>query len=83
MSSHGFALNVSTHLRYFEGIVPCGLYDRQMTSMERETERSVDITHVQSTVAGSLANHLGLAIEEEPQQVSEIRALLTGAVAPC
>ena len=83
VSSHGFALNVSTHLRYFEGIVPCGLYDRQVTSMERETERSVDITHVQSTVAGSLANHLGLAIEEEPQQVSEIRALLTGAVAPC
>ena len=82
VGSHGFALNVSTDLSYFEGIVPCGVGDRQATSIEQETGCEVDITHVQSVVAGSLTNHLGLVIEEEPQQAAEIRALLTGAVAP-
>ena len=82
VSSHGFALNVSTDLSYFEGIVACGVDDRQATSIEQETGCAVDITHAQSVVSGSLANHLGLVIGEEPQQVSEIRALLTGAVAP-
>ena len=82
VGSHGFALNVSTDLSYFEGIVPCGVDDRQATSIEQETGYSVDINHVQSVVAGSLTNHLGLVIDQEPQQVSKIRALLTGAVAP-
>ena len=36
VASHGFALNVSTDLRYFDGIVPCGVDDRRATSMERE-----------------------------------------------
>ena len=82
VASHGFALNVSTDLRYFEGIVPCGVDDRQTTSMERETGSAVDIIEVQRVVVRSLANHLDLVIEEEPQEVSGVRALLTGAVAP-
>ncbi len=35
VSMHGIALNVTTDLRYFDLIVPCGLVDRAMTSMER------------------------------------------------
>lgn len=36
---HGVGLNVSTHLQHFDLIVPCGLTDTQMTSMNREYER--------------------------------------------
>ena len=81
VASHGFALNVSTDLRYFDGIVPCGVDDRQATSIERETGNRVDITDVQGVVARAFAERLGLVIEEGPQALSELRALLAaGAV---
>ncbi|HIC8809280.1 TPA: lipoyl(octanoyl) transferase LipB [Elizabethkingia anophelis] len=43
---HGFALNVNTDLRYFEYIIPCGIKDKQVTSLKRELERDVDMEEV-------------------------------------
>lgn len=39
---HGFALNVNTDLRYFDYIVPCGISDKKVTSMEKELGHKVD-----------------------------------------
>lgn len=39
---HGFALNVNTDLRYFEYIIPCGIKDKQVTSLKRELEKEVE-----------------------------------------
>ncbi|WP_100077238.1 lipoyl(octanoyl) transferase LipB [Chryseobacterium camelliae] len=38
---HGFALNVDTDMRYFEYIIPCGIKDKQVTSLKRELERDL------------------------------------------
>ena len=36
VTMHGFALNVNTNLDYFKNIIPCGIDDKEVTSMERE-----------------------------------------------
>lgn len=48
ISYHGVALNVSTDLRYFGAIHPCGLSPEVMTSMEQLTGKSIPLTEVKS-----------------------------------
>lgn len=42
VTMHGFALNVSTDLNYFDYIIPCGIENRGVTSLEKELGRSLD-----------------------------------------
>jgi lipoyl(octanoyl) transferase len=55
VTSHGFAYNVSTDLRFFDLIVPCGISDRKATSLEKLLGRTVE----ESEVVPRLGKHLG------------------------
>ena len=46
ITMHGFAFNVNTDLRYFEYIIPCGIQDKQVTSMEKELGHQVDMQEI-------------------------------------
>ncbi|MBS1902143.1 MAG: lipoyl(octanoyl) transferase LipB [Bacteroidetes bacterium] len=48
---HGFAFNVNTDLRYFDYIVPCGISDRNVTSMKKLLGRDVDIAEVRDRLS--------------------------------
>jgi len=48
ISMHGLALNVNTDLQYFNHIVPCGIADKQVTSLEKELGRSVPMDAVKA-----------------------------------
>ena len=64
ITSHGFAYNVSTDLRNFDLIVPCGIADRKATSLEKLLGRSVEPKEVAPKIAKHLGELLGLEVKE-------------------
>lgn len=61
VTSHGFAYNVATDLRYFDLIVPCGISDRKATSLEKLLSRSVSLSEVKPRIS----HHLSEAFSRE------------------
>lgn len=50
VTMHGFALNVSTNLGYFDHIIPCGIRGKAVTSLEVELDRKIDVAEVKAKI---------------------------------
>jgi len=61
VTMHGLAFNVNTNLDYFKNIVPCGIDDKDVTSMQRELGREVDINEVKKI----LKHHISVLFNME------------------
>ncbi len=61
VTMHGLAFNVNTDLSYFKNIVPCGIDDKDVTSMERELGHSIDMEEVKE----KLKKNIGELFEME------------------
>jgi lipoate-protein ligase B len=62
ITMHGFAFNVTTDLSMFEGIVPCGIQDRWVTSIEQETGRRYAVKEVAALAAKHLCDVFGRSL---------------------
>jgi lipoyl(octanoyl) transferase len=78
ITSHGFALNVGGDLKGFATIVPCGIADGGVTSLERETGREHDLRRIAAEAAVHLARTLRLepAVADEERERLDLASLL-------
>jgi lipoyl(octanoyl) transferase len=62
VTTHGLALNVNTELRWFAEMIPCGIQDKEVTSLAHEIGRPVDMGAVEDALAAALARQFGLTV---------------------
>ncbi len=65
ISMHGFALNVNTDLKYFTYITPCGIIDRQTTSMSRLLSNNIALDEITSCITEQLAQVFDMTVRQE------------------
>ena len=63
VTMHGFAFNVNTNLDYFSHIVPCGIDDKQVTSLQKELGREIDIEEVKTKLKKHIAQLFDMQLQ--------------------
>jgi lipoyl(octanoyl) transferase len=80
VTSHGLAYNVSTDLRYFDLIIPCGIADRKATSLEKLLQSNVTLAAVKPHLVGHLGEVFSLTPVPAPRD--ELLAAVAQIEAP-
>jgi len=62
ITSHGFALNVNTQLAFFDAIIPCGIRDHGVTSMQRALAHDITVTDVNDAVIHAFTDVFDLQV---------------------
>jgi lipoyl(octanoyl) transferase len=78
VTSHGFALNVTTDLRDFDWIVPCGIADRGVTSLELESPQTPPTL---AQASNSVAANFGRVFHRQVLAAHSLEELLTPSAA--
>ncbi|HEX9950556.1 MAG TPA: lipoyl(octanoyl) transferase LipB [Rubricoccaceae bacterium] len=79
VTMHGLALNVTTDLAWFDLVVPCGIADRGVTSLEREVTGPLDRTQIDADLVRHLAHHVGAIATVHADGPAALAARLAGA----
>ena len=59
---HGFAFNVNSDLNYFNFIVPCGIFDKAVTSMQRELGKAIPMEEVKEKIREHFCEVFGVTL---------------------
>ena len=62
ITMHGFAFNVNTNLSYFDTIVPCGIENKKITSLQKELNREVDFEDAKNKVKANFEKVFAVAL---------------------
>ena len=76
---HGFALNCTTDVSWFDAIVPCGLADRGVGSLSQVTGREIGVAEVRPHVVRALEEVFGLRLSPAPAEEQAALLLPTGS----
>jgi len=68
ISMHGFALNVNTNLEYFGNIIPCGIRNKDVTSIQRELGKDINMDEVKGKLLGHFTDIFGMEFENNQQE---------------
>lgn len=63
VTMHGFAFNVNTDLNYFNYIVPCGINDKAVTSLQKELGRPLDMREVEGVLRKKIIEQFGMELQ--------------------
>jgi lipoyl(octanoyl) transferase len=80
VTSHGFAYNVATDLRYFDLIVPCGIAGKRATSLEKQLGRAVPVGDIRERMVSHFGKVFGCAMRHVSR--TELEETMTQHSAP-
>ncbi len=64
VTMHGIGFNINTDLSYFNHIIPCGIEDKSVTSLEKELGHEVDMDELKSILIAQISNQFNVKIEK-------------------
>ncbi len=65
VTMHGFAFNINSDLSYFESIIPCGIDDKAVTSLQKELGHEIPLEEVKEKMKRHIVNLFEMELEEE------------------
>jgi lipoyl(octanoyl) transferase len=67
ITMHGFAFNVNTDLNYFNYIIPCGIQGKQVTSLQKELGREIDLEEAKEKIKKNFEKVFNAVLKDEGQ----------------
>jgi lipoyl(octanoyl) transferase len=63
VTMHGIGFNINSNLSYFSHIVPCGIDDKAVTSLQKELNREIDMEELKAILKNELAEVFGFEFQ--------------------